>query len=364
MKIGILTFHRAHNYGAVLQAYALQEFLINLGYNVEIIDYRPSYLIEPYKPLSISRIINGSIKSILKKIVLSIILLPIRSKRWLVFNKFIKTYFKLSKHIRPLSYDKYDLYIIGSDQIWNKRITKGFDKVFWGFFGKHDITNKITYAASFGDYENLSEDREFIKQALLNFSGISLREKEHIEFINSLNEKQIYKVLDPTFILDVAKWKEKAVKPRIKNKYVLIYQVSTSYDTNRIASEIAQQLDVEVVEISADITTIKFNKIKYTVSPFEFVGWIKYAECIVTTSFHGTAFSIIFEKDFYMINLANGSEKRSHDILLELGLEDRMIPKKSSINFERICYEKTNYLLDKLKQSSLEYLRSNLEIDI
>lgn len=361
MKIGILTFHRAHNYGAVLQAYALQETLKEMGHDVEIIDYNPFYLIDPYKPFLFKSDFTGNLKTKIKKIVLSLILLPIRSKRWLVFNKYINTHFNLSHKCNTLIPQNYDLYIIGSDQIWNKRITRGFDKAYWGFFKIKEGANKITYAASFGDFKNISEEEKYIEKALLNFNGISLRENEYLDLIKSISEIEIYKVLDPTFILDNLKWSEKAIKPEIKSKYVLIYQVSTSPETTRIAKEIAKQLNTIVVEISADITTLRFNKIKYTVSPFEFIGWIKYAECIITTSFHGTAFSIILEKDFYMINLENGSEKRSRDILLELDLIDRMIPINSSVDFEKISYTRPYSKVNVLKQNSLKYLNSYLK---
>lgn len=362
MKIGILTFHCAHNYGALLQAYALQETIKSLGYDVDIIDYQPKYITEVYKPFSKERIFAGNLKTIIKKLIHAILIYPLNLRRWRVFNHFIRTNLNISKEPIEIIYRKYNLFIIGSDQIWNYKLTNGFDKVYWGFFKTQNTAKKITYAASFGNAEKIQKETLFLEKALKNFDDISLRENEYLEFIQSIRKNKVYKVLDPTLILDNSKWNNIAVKPNNKNNYVLVYQVVKSFETNRIALKIANQLECDLIEIPAKIT-YKNLKDKYNaVNPFEFIGWIKYATCIVTTSFHGTAFSIMYKKDFYTLNLEDGLEKRPKDLLYSLNLSDRLINKGSYVDFEEIDYSLSDQLLSKLKSESLEYLKSRIEL--
>lgn len=359
MKIGILTFHCAHNYGAVLQAYALQETIKSFGFQVEIINYQPNYLLEPYKPISLKIIFSGKIRIIIKKIILSIVLYPFRLKRWKMFNIFIEKNFNLSKKCTSDIPSNYDLYIIGSDQIWNNRITRGFDMVYWGFFNTNYRTKKIAYAASFGDIKNIFDEKQFLEKGLENFDGISLRENDYLEYIKTLSKKNVFKVLDPTFLLNNSIWDIKSIKPEITKQYVLVYQVISSKETLRIASEIAKQINAVVIEIPSSISMSNFRN--NIVSPFEFLGWIKYASCIVTTSFHGTAFSVIYKKNFYVINLENGSEKRSIDFLTSINLSNRIIDKYSSVNFDKIDYSKNTSLINKFKHDSFSFLNSFLK---
>lgn len=360
MKIGILTFHCAHNYGAVLQAYALQEIIKELGHEVEIIDYRPDFLLTPYKTFSLKNIFSGNIKSILKKMVSAFLTFPAKVKRRAKFNLFISTNLNSTSKSTGKIPENYDLYIIGSDQVWNHRLTKGFNDVYWGYFKTKIAAKKITYAASFGDALNSENELLFIQKALNNFDGISLREADYINLLKQFYKKEIYKVLDPTLLLNNNLWESVVIKPNISKKYVLVYQVMRSNETLRIAKGIAEQIDGTVIEIPAMIS-IKNLRNKYiTTSPFEFIGWIKNASCVVTTSFHGTAFSIIFNKPFYTVNLADGSEKRAGDLLTSLNLNHRLISKESVIKFENIDYTNVGMKLQELQQNSIQYIENFL----
>lgn len=363
MKIGILTFHCAHNYGAVLQAYALQEYFKDLNYDVEIIDYRPSYIVEPFKPFSVKGIFTGNYKRIIHKFLSSILLYPKMVKRWRVFNEFIINNFKLSDNPNNLIPKDYDIYVIGSDQVWNDLITKGFDNIYWGHFITKQNAKKISYAASFGSTANLEEKHSFLKKSTPNFNGISLREEDHIAFLESIYKKKVYKVLDPTLLIDKQKWHEKAKKPNTEKKYVLVYQVIRSDEAIKIAEYIASQINGTVIEIPGNKSIRNINNKYFNVSPFEFIGWIENAHTVVTTSFHGTVFSLIFEKDFYFYNMDNGSEKRSKDLLYSLDLSERLISNNFDYIAKPIDYASCNNKIDFLKEYSYSYLSKYLYPD-
>ncbi len=358
MKIGILTFHFAHNYGAVLQVYALQEKLKELGHDVEIIDYRPSYLIDSYKLPSLEFKSKSPVKIISR--FLSIILLNnSRAKRIKKFNDFIETNLNLNCQTNIIPKD-YNLYILGSDQIWNCYLTKGIDNVYWGDFLKKTDSKIITYAASIGSYKIQEDKKYIIKKLLSNIDKISVREKDTIEEIRNLTNKEIIEVLDPTFLIEKTKWDQLSISSLPKKKYILVYQLGYNKNLIKIANKIAEQIHGTVIEVPATITLrYLFNKNKAT-SPIEFINLIKNAECIVTSSFHGTAFSIIFEKPFYTIALNDGSDNRSRNLLENLSLDNRMIGINSKVDFSHIDYTLANKKLQKLISNSKSYLKSFL----
>lgn len=356
MKIGILTFHCAHNYGAVLQCYATQEFLKSKGHDVEVINYRPKYLLRPYHLFDKKYITRGGLKRILKNIVQEIIIFPTRYKRWRVFQRFINNKLSLSKPFSGLSSvpDTYDAYIVGSDQIWNSNITCGFDDVYFcNFLFSKENRKYIAYAASMESKTLSDEDRTFYEEQLRNFDFISVREKNLQELLSPLTDNSIQHVLDPTLMVPSNVWSKFIGEATEKERYVLVYQTMPDENTSRIAKELACQLNVGVVEVGAVVSF--YNRGDYNdVSPEEFVCLIKNAECVVTTSFHGTAFSIILNRPFY--TLVQGWNTRSSSLLVKLGLQDRMISPASTPLFAEINYSDVNTKLDILRKESQDFL--------
>lgn len=360
MKIGILTFHCAHNYGAVLQTYALQEKLKELGQDVYIIDYRPDYLIDPYKIFNIKKLSFKNPSKSIKYILITCLTFRRRILRHVAFNRFITNRLKLSKKKLKAIPPIFDTYIFGSDQIWNTKITNGFDKIFFGYFETKNDVRKIVYAASMRESELDANENDYIKNALNNFHEISLRENNLIHLIQPLTNKTIKNVLDPTLIINRSLWDKIAVKPKLRKRYVLVYQVSINSQTLRIANEIAKQIDGVVIQLSAWLSLKQFNIQQQCASPEEFIGWIKYAECIVTTSFHGTAFSIIFNRPFYTIKLNNSLDSRSESLLKKLELENRLISPESQVQITNIDYNVANKYLEDLKNYSVDYLYNSI----
>lgn len=357
MKIGILTFHCAHNYGAVLQCYALQETLKSMGHDVEVIDYRPDFLTYS-RFLNTNKLKAGNILVRIKNLIGELLLLPKKNIRYYEYEHFIKSYLNLSDKIK--NYQQipscYDIYIIGSDQVWNKKITKGYHNPYFGVFNFKKGTKKyISYAASM-ETDYLGEDDNVLRNLLSNFDAISVREESLQQYLQSLLKRSIAFVLDPTLIVDKKIWNNMIITPNIKKKYVLVYEVKTNMNTLTIAYNLARQLDAEVVRIFAWVDRFnKKNEYKCE-SPEKFLGWLKNAECIVTTSFHGTAFSIIFEKPFYTMKLENEGNSRSFSLLNNLGLDDRIVTSKVTPVFTKINYSTINNKISILKKKSISFL--------
>lgn len=362
MKIGILTFHCAHNYGAVLQCYALQETLKGMGHDVEIIDYRPEYLIKPYDVFNSKRLSSPTILGCLKKCLQEIIVFPKRLKRYKAFSHFIGYKLNLSERVVENNIPaKYDVYIMGSDQIWNPKITRGFDAVYLGDFTHAESNSRyVAYAASMAVTELDGPSKCYLSNALSNFNAISVRERQLAPLLQPLTKNKIAVVLDPTLLADPEIWENVTEGPHIKGKYVLVYQIRRDVNILRIANEIAAQLDASVVEIANP--NIHTNNYKFvSASPEEFVELFKNASCVVTTSFHGTAFSVIFHRSFYFVKLGGELDIRSENLLTTIGLGDRMITKDSSPMFSEIDYSIADMKLLQLKQFSLEYLTRSLQ---
>lgn len=362
MKIGILTFHCAHNYGAVLQCYATQEFLRSKGHEVEIINYRPSYLLRPYRLFDKGYITRGGFKRLLKNIVQESIIFPTRYTRWKVFQRFINKRLSLSTPFSDLSSvpDVYDAYIVGSDQVWNPNITCGFDDVYFCNFPFNKGNKRyITYAASMESKILSVDDIKFYAERLKNFDAISVRERNLQELLSTYTENSIQHVLDPTLMVPSNVWDKIITSSPCKEKYVLVYQVMHDENTLRIANEIANQLGVGVLVVGAVVSF--YNRDDYNgASPEEFVNIVKNAACVVTTSFHGTAFSVILNRPFY--TLTQGWNTRSSSLLEKLGLFDRMISPTSTPIFSEIDYSDVNVKLDILRKESQDFLQSALNI--
>ena len=369
MKVGILTFHCAHNYGAVLQAYALQEKLKTLGHDVKIIDYRPSYLLKPYAVFNSSRYISQNPFITGKRVLIEILKLKRRISRATKFNHFIRNNLNLTNYSVDNSKSVpciYDVYILGSDQIWNSKITQGFDNIFFGNFETSPHSKIITYAASMGDIIISPQISEFIQVNFENFDAISVRESSMKISLQPLISNKIYNVLDPIFLVGSKFWDSIGEVPPIKEKYVVVYQVIKNNEALKIAQQVADRINAKVIQITASIDTWKYNKtILQCESPAAFIGWIKHASFVVTTSFHGAAFSVTFNKSFFVHNNKTRGSSRIESLLKIFKLEDRLVENPAEITQEKITakinWEITNQILIEQKEKSLDFLITNLQ---
>lgn len=365
-KIGILTFHRAHNYGAVLQVYALQEHLIRKGFDVKIIDYAPKYVTASYEIFPKFRLPNGFFKSIayiLSYCLKAVLSFPVRYVRTKGFDKFINKKLLLTpkKYLTPFkeNYD-FDYYIIGSDQVWNFKLTKGFDSMFWGDFIISKDAEKITYAASMSNYNHTEWEQNMIKKILPNFNKISVREVLLKDCLCSVYNTESVHVLDPTLMVDISIWEKIAKKPKCE-KYILVYDFYKNKST-KIVDNIKAKNSLNVIRIGlGGVRDLFDHKIK-TITPEEYVGLFMHADYIVSTSFHGTAFSIIFNKRFFTLGTNEYIDSRTKSLLMYLGLEDRLIFNNDIGDISKnIDYASVNRRLDVLKKQSNNYMNNAIK---
>lgn len=360
MKIGILTFHRATNYGAVLQCFALQECLKAQGHYVRIIDYRPEY-IEKYR--RVFSIMPQGV-SFIKRIGIRFIELlraPLILHTNFAFNSFLSSMLQVGKTIKNETdlYGVYDAIFIGSDQVWSPSICNGFDPIYYGQF-PHKGTRLVSYAASLGGHNVLNDEQwGIVYNYLKSFDFISVRENILYDQLRQIGiHSQI--VVDPSMLLSKQILDKLAIKPNYSN-YVLLFMLEEEDGAYDFAQRIASQIGSKVIRLQAVKTIRRRNNVINVgaVTPQKFCGFIKYAKCIVNISFHGTAFSILYNKPFYTLH--SSQEDRAANLLNLLGLEKRLVSSSDTVEFSEIDYVESNKVVSILRQKSLNYICQSLE---
>lgn len=363
MNIRITTFQRAHNYGALLQVYALQEFLKKY-YNVKIIDYENKRMNLQYNPNKIKRpTLKWTIKNFIE-------ILSYRNKmitRYNNFNNFINNNLTLTNKINQINdidLDKVDVLITGSDQVWNWKLTNGLDDIYFLNFG--NTIKKISYAASLGNSKINEDYKKEFKEKISKIDKISVREESGKKAINEIvPNKEIEVVLDPTLLLKKAEWENFSSNSKNeKNKYILAYIVEKNSEQIKIVNQLSKKTGLKVIHFEKRNFYNNSLKSAYTANPQEFVELIRNAEYIVTTSFHATVFSIIFNKTFWVVpHKSTGS--RVTDLLKKLGISNRAVNTLEEFNNrnydEEIDYEKVNKILEKEREKSINWLIDAIE---
>lgn len=347
MRVGIFTFHRAHNYGAVLQAYALMRACMKLGYNTSIIDYAPAYIDNQYRYF---KCCND-----LKTNLLKLYNFKGNLEKNRKFNAFRKEYMVITPFNTS---EKFDCLLYGSDQIWNPDIMPGFDKV---YFGEHNITSKrnIAYAASIGKSEFSAWESEEFSDAVSYMDAVSVREETACNLIQTFLDKNIETVIDPTLLLNSQEWLEIAIRTNMDNRYILVYEVNKYPETMRIAEDLSKKTGYPIVEIVYNKTRFDSgHKILNNVGPMEFIGFFYGASYVVTSSFHGTAFSIIYNKNFYTVAHRVYSSRMT-DLLNKLGLQERLVESLPE-NLRNINYNAVNDKLNFEKEKGMNFIQKNV----
>lgn len=359
-KIKIITFHSAHNYGAILQVYALQRVLSEEN-NVEVINYRNNNIDNTYKLIN-----PETLKTIIKSITKNILYFHRNITRYNKFENIIKEKLNLTKKYNSeeeikKDFPKADIYITGSDQVWNTSITKGLQDSYTLNFGD-DSTRRISYAASIGKSKLTDAEKEVFKEKILKLDYISVREEDAKKILTPVINKPIEVVLDPTLLISKEEWQNeiKNIKKE-KEEYILAYTVGADDEYYKIINELSKKTNLRVIHFETRNKKIK-NVLRnaYTSDPFEFINLIKNAKYVVCTSFHATVFSIIFNKKFFVIpHKITGS--RVYNLLNKLEIENRAVKnleefKKIDYD-EEINYEKTKILLEKERNKSLDWIK-------
>lgn len=371
-RIGTLTFHIAHNYGAQLQAYALPKAVETLGYHCEVIHYCFPYiygwghveylpeLCERYGKLGgtlrfVRRFIKGNYNANLNKIK---------------FERFIYRVMPLSSRayhsVDEMQNMDYDAILFGSDQIWNSNLTDGFAKEYVGGFACLEKTKKIAYGASCGRSSFTEEERGQYYPFLKSFHAVGIREQG---FCESLCQDGFaaQTVLDPTLLLTKNQWSQLTKKRRHGIKlpqkdYLLVYAFEEDPSIYELVDELAEKYGLEVCVIAYNMKEeIKKYQVYQNCGPEDFLALIAGASRIVTTSFHGTVFSIIFEREFYCIPHPTLHE-RTDSLLALLGLEERNCSSKTEpAALSNIDWNSVRSRLEKLRNESLEFIKEAIE---
>lgn len=361
MKIGILTFHCAINYGAILQTYGLQEYLKSLGHEVYVLDYRPKYLQTPYKLFHWEWIPSLSIVSNLLFFVREILVFPTRMKRKIKFNKFTYKYIHLHSLNCINSESDFDAFVFGSDQIWNPNITEKFDKLYFGLFEAAKNKRLIAYAASSGSIDSLlTRKKEFI-ELLSSYTAISVRERSIANFISTqLPQKKVITVVDPVFLAGRNTFEAIASTQIAQKRYLLVFQLyyDMTFTCRKIAEKIADTYGLQIIEMLSFTESLKHKEFITTASPENFVSLFKNASYIVTSSYHGMVFSLLFEKDFNVVY--SSVCERMINLLSELNLKERLVYDENNITLSPIDYTSVNKRLENMRSISKLFINKSL----
>lgn len=374
MKVGILTFHRGTNFGTVLQAFATEKGIKKLGVDSQIIDYRLDFLEDTMTVRKYSS--AKSIKDIVSITADKVLYPGMASRRIKNYNRFYRLMDTSNKicttpdEVAKIAQD-YDVVLSGSDQLFNKRITRADNTFFLPFEHKR----KVTFASSFGESE-LPYDRILeIAPYFSDFDSLSVREKTAENILKEIKKvnpdaKSATTVLDPTFLLTKDEWNEYAnddVKLP-KDGYILAYYMLESELCNSITKALQKKTGLPVVNIKPTRKQIlrRHGKNYAFCGPAEFLACYKNASYVVTNSFHGTAFSIHYGIPFFSSKLPNFDlNSRQMDLCNLLDLSHRWIDSEQKLKSADLTkpFEKdTNKIIEKLREHSFDYLKDALGI--
>lgn len=329
MQIKTITCHDVYNLGASLQAYALAAYLKDCKHDVQIIDYKPDYLSYHY---SLTWVPNPKFDHPFIRQAYLLAKLPgrlkakrsLRKKRFDAFrNEYLSLTAQRYSSIEALQRNcpEADAYIAGSDQIWNPIFQNGKDPAFFLEFAPNN-KKKISYAASFSVDDLDKMDTERILPWLKRMDAISVRETSGVTLLDRMGLDGV-QVVDPVFLLKKEQWEDIAICPDMKG-YILVYDFDNSSLVHSIASTLANKTGKKIVSVfPMDIA----DQVWSDIGPQEFLGAILNADCVISNSFHATAFSLIFQKDFYVVNRKENINTRMRDLLGSLSLSDRLISK-------------------------------------
>ena len=366
MKAGLITFHFAHHYGAQLQAYATMRAVESLGMECEIIDYRL-----PHTTRTNQLFKQGhSVRSAVSNAHTALHYNSFRH-RYEQFEAFVAEEMKLSPgrytSIKDLKRNppEYDIYLSGSDQIWNPFIfqEKQFDPAFFLTFTQG---RKIAYAPSFGIPKLPETMQEELAHYVKGYSALSVREKRGKSILAAVTDQTVYDVLDPTLLLKGGDW-AKLARPTVQGGYILCYLIGDLSVMAPTVQRLAEETGLPILQLAGTRkkVTDKANLI-FSAGPKEFLGLFQNAAYVCTDSFHGTVFSIQFQKPFFTTvspkERQDLSAARGYNLLDTLGLTNRIVGRKETAPLTQpVDYTAANQRLEKARQASLAYLEAALK---
>lgn len=325
-KIGILTFHASHNYGSMLQAYALQTYLENLGCEVSILNYRgaPQKMLypKPYKYWDINA---------LKGRLMHPFLFYKNCIKWNKFEHFMQQHMKLTdlhstigETKQILMSQKFDAIIVGGDQIWAVSNTD----FYLGYFLPFSLPKckKIAYAPSMGDFKwtHPNDIDIFLRSSLADFDALSIREKSAIETLQQIVQKEIVAMPDPAWLLSPEEYNKLDTKERIiGHKYLFYYDPKNEQDKGRYITNYAKRIGLKAVNSNSQYCPMTSFINKNVSGPIEFLNLIRNADIVVGRSLHLLVFALLYHKPFLIIT--SNPDTRLIDMLSSFHILDRIV---------------------------------------
>lgn len=372
-KIGIVTlYYKNHNYGGLLQAYALSTYLNDCGYKSEQLSWDFNHGFDPY---GFQTIKNKSLKSKIKLSIYNVLYLfnkRNKQKRAKAFEEFesivphsktVYTEDNISESVKD-----YDAFIVGSDQVWNM---DWYHPEHFLDFVPEEIP-KISYASSMPNTNLTEEQREIVKNSLSRFQGISVREQDCAKTLSSKTGQNIEWTLDPTLLLDRSQWERIAKPYDIKGKYIFCFFIGANSNMREIAKEFSKKTKLPIVSFPhlsyTNISDFTFGDVRiFDAGPDSFISIIKNAEYVITDSFHATVFSNIFKTKYFVFS-RKGSGKMDSRVtsLLDMFNSSERFCHSENLNVDYMMnikdkeVEGINDKFTQMQEKSKEFLKNNL----
>jgi len=359
-EIGIITYHSADNYGAVLQAYALSKYLASAGADCKIINYRCPAVDLQYQFRSRKKCFSW--KNFFAHNLTCIFRLKKRNE-FKKFRKILPLTDECTRESIAEITSGYDAFISGSDQVFNPVCNKSDPTYFLDFVrsGK-----KYAFSGSMGSMNQFESSKIDTIKLLSSFDGISMRESAAAKYLSEKLGKKCISTMDPVWLLNKEEWENVTVTSK-KKPYILVYNLLDLKHMRDFAIKLSKKTGFPIVAISrtimGDAAYMFSSKIASACSPNEFLGYIHDAQYVITDSFHGTSFSILFEKKVFVAldKKTNNTNGRLETILEKAGLLDRVINERTINDCEyKIDYEKVKSKLEPEIEFSKEYLNTLL----
>lgn len=362
-KVGIYTIHADHNFGAMLQAYATAHFINSNGFDAEIVNYYPLHVERSNKFVPHKFSFKGYIRSFYAKMSWSM------RENYRHFTRFHGS-MKLSRRYYSLDdiYNQktdYDIHLVGSDQVWN--VENGIpEKAYFHLDFLDDNEKKISYASSIASDQIPEAIRPRMKRLLSRFNFLSVREDVAAQLVEELIEKKVKHVVDPTFFLDKQGWLSMIGEDRlVEAPYILYYGFDTDENIQYVISHAKKNLGIQTVIVTPQPSTpFKADKVIRSAGPLEFLKLVNDAALVITSSFHGVAFSMNFNVNFFALKYKKRNS-RVESLLRVADLSGRLVPdlesfKQIDVKDYNIDYSKHNEKLQSHINDSKNWLLRSL----
>lgn len=367
-RVGIVSYNmygNFTNYGSALQTYALHKAINRLSpEEVEsiVIDYCPDILADKdvLNPMKNMWDVDTAAQ---ERCRLS---LPVIRRNYEKFKEFYKSHYRTSSQKytsvnfnESAEVENLDGYVCGSDTIFAVP-EFGFDD---GYYAAYTAMKgrSVAYAASFGDYNIDEKDIPKLKERLNNFKAIALREIDKKSLVEDLASIPVYKVIDPTLLLTAEDYESIAIEPKESRPYLLLYSRRHNPEMDTFAHEQAEKHGLNIVEISLNAHNALNHSMRYDAGVKEFLGLVKNASMVVTNSFHGMIFAVIFKVPFY-ISSRKLCDTKISEILDLFGISGRKLSKGIEVDESQIDYDAVHSRIKNARHKSLRILKLELNL--